>query len=161
MWYYRDNVRRSIIRYKFYGKRNYHVSFGRFLAMRILNEGLEQPDILTWVPVSAGRKRKRGYDQVELLARSVGKELGLEPVASLKKIRNVKPQSRLHDESARRANILGAYCVRDGDFVAGKRILLLDDVITTGSTVSECAKTLLLAGAKEVYCAALAAAEKD
>ena len=62
---------------------------------------------------------------------------------------------------ARRANVMGAFEVIDPELVKGKRILLLDDVITTGSTASECAKTLLLSGAKEVYCAALAAIHPD
>ena len=61
----------------------------------------------------------------------------------------------------RRANVLGAYKVRAKANIAGKRILLLDDVVTTGSTASECAKTLQIAGAKEVYFAAIAAASEN
>ena len=117
-------------------------------------------DILTWVPVSSLRKLRRGYDQVELIALAVGKELELEPVALLKKIRHNRPQSGLQDAARRRANVLGAYRVLDPDQIEEKRIVLLDDVLTTGSTASECARMLKTAGAKEVHCAAVAAVRK-
>ena len=93
----------------------------------------------------------------ELLAKAVGKELGMKPERTLKKLRNNPPQSGMKDFSARRANVLGVYRVIDPENLRGKRVLLLDDIITTGATVSECARTLLTAGAKEVYCVAVAA----
>ena len=160
VWYYEGNVRRSILRYKFYNARSYGVSFGRLLAMKLLREYPEGFDMLTWVPVSRLRKLRRGYDQVELLAEAVGKELGTAPVPTLKKIRNNRPQSRLKDPAARKANVLGAYRVLENAEVKGKRVLLLDDILTTGATAGECARVLLSAGAKEVHCAAIAAARK-
>lgn len=161
MWYYNGNVRNSLLRYKFYNRRSYGAVYGRLLAMKLLSKPLCQYDILTWVPVSRQRKRKRGFDQVELIAQAVGQELGTPAVPVLKKIRHNKPQSRLSDPSRRRANVLGAYTVPEPAAIAGKRILLLDDIITTGATVQECSRTLLTAGAKEVYCAAVAALNKD
>ena len=65
-------------------------------------------------------------------------------------------QSGLEGEAARRANVLGAYSAVNVEQFRGKTVLLVDDVVTTGATLSECAKTLLLAGAKEVVCATLA-----
>lgn len=73
-----------------------------------------------------------------------------------RKARDVSPQSRLRTPEERRANISGCYVVRSADAVRGKRILLIDDVITTGSTLSECARMLLTAGAVSVRGAALA-----
>lgn len=160
VWYYKDNVRRSILRYKFYGARSYAPVYGRLLAMKIQKEDLSF-DILTYVSTGWLRRLKRGYDHAALLAEAVGKELGITPVKTLQKIRQTKPQSRIKSEAARRANVLGAYKVIDPELVKGKRVLLLDDIITTGATVSECAKILLIAGAKEVYCAAVAAASHD
>lgn len=157
MWYYNGEVRRSMLLYKFYGRQSYGSVYGRLLAMRLSAKPLCSYDILTWVPVSRIRKWRRGYDQVELIADAVGKELGTPAIPTLKKIRHTKPQSRLSDHSHRKANILGAYQVLDPSAIKGKRILLLDDIITTGATVSECAKMLLTYGAKEVYCAAVAA----
>lgn len=160
VWYYEGNVRRSLLRFKFYNARSYGVSYGRILAMRLQREYPDGFDMLTWVPVSRLRKLHRGYDQVELLAKAVGRELGLSPVPTLKKIRNNRPQSRLKDPAARRANVLGAYRLLEGAAVKGQRVLLLDDILTTGATAGECARVLLSAGAKEVHCAAVAAARK-
>lgn len=161
LWYYSGNVRHSLLLYKFYNRRSYGGIYGRLLAMKLHSNPLCQYDILTWVPVSPLRRWFRGYDQVELIARSVGQELGTPAVPVLKKIRHTKPQSRLLDFSQRKANVLGAFAVADPAQIAGKRILLLDDIITTGATVSECARVLLTGGAKEIHCAAVAALNKD
>ncbi len=155
VWYYKDTVRESLLRYKFSGRRSYAPAYGRVLAMKLQKEHLDF-DILTWVPIAPLRRLRRGYDQVALLAAAVGKELGVKPVKTLRKIRNTPPQSGIPDPARRRANVLGAYRPVDPENIRGKRILLLDDIITTGSTVSECARVLLTAGAKEVYCAAVA-----
>lgn len=161
MWYYNGEVRHSMLLYKFYNRRSYGAIYGRLLAMKLHRTAFCDYDILTWVPVSTRRKNRRGYDQVELIAQSAGEELGTPPVAALRKIRHTKPQSRLSTAAQRRANVLGAFQVIDPAVVAGKRILLLDDIITTGSTLSECSRVLLTAGAKEVHCAAVAALNKE
>ena len=160
VWYYEGNVRRSLLRFKFQNARSYASCYGRMLAMKLLREYPEGFDVLTWVPVSRLRRLRRGYDQVELLAKAVGAELGMTPVPMLKKIRNNRPQSRLDSASARRANEQGAYKLLDGAQAKGKRVLLLDDILSTGATAGECARMLLSAGAKEVHCAAVAAARK-
>lgn len=161
MWYYNGNVRHSLLLYKFYNRRSYGAVYGRLLAMMLSSKRLCDYDILTWVPVSRRRRWLRGYDQVELIARSTGQELNTPAIAVLKKIKHTKPQSRLPDYAQRKANVMGVFSVPDPTLIAGKRILLLDDIITTGATVSECARVLLTAGAKEVSCAAVAALNKD
>lgn len=161
LWYYKENVRGSIHRFKFGCKRRYGDVYGRLMAMKLSDSLAEDADILSWVPVSRRRKLKRGYDQSELICRAIGRELNLPPTGVLKKIRHTPPQSGLRDAAQRRANVMGAYKVIDPKSVAGKRILLIDDVVTTGATASECAKMLLIAGAKEVYLAAVAAANYD
>ncbi len=158
VWYYEGYVRRSILRYKFRSARSYASGYGRLLAMRLSRMHPEGFDMLTWVPTGRLRRLCRGYDQVELLANAVGAELQMEPVRLLKKRRNTPPQSRISGEAERRANVLGAYAVCPGAEVAGKRILILDDVITTGATAGECARVLLTAGAKQVHCGAVARA---
>ena len=156
VWYYEGAVRSSILRFKFYGRREYAPVYGRFLAMKLQQEHPEGFDLLTWVPTGSRRIRKRGYDQVQLLAEAVASELGIPPVRLLNKIRNTPPQSRIQGNAKRRANVLGAYKTTENTPFSGKRILLLDDVITTGATVSECARILLTDGAKEVHCGAVA-----
>lgn len=158
VWYYEDWVRRSILRYKFYGARSNAHGYGRHLAMKLQREHPEGFDLMTWVPISSLRRLRRGYDQVALLADAVGKEMGLESVCLLKKTRNNRPQSGITGYAQRRANVLGVYRIIEPELVQDKRILLLDDVITTGATASECARVLLTAGAKEVHCGAVAAA---
>ena len=156
VWYYESWVRRSIIRFKFRGARGYAACYGRILAMKLRNEYPEGFDLLTWVPVSGLRKFFRGYDQVELIAHTVGQELEMEPVALLKKVRHNRPQSSIKGDAHRRANVLGVYRVTEPEVLKNKKILLLDDVITTGSTVGECARVLLTAGCAEVHCGAVA-----
>ena len=158
VWYYEGSVRRSLLHYKFYGKRSYAPGYGRLLAMKLLTEYPEGFDVLTWVPVSGFRKFTRGYDQVELLAEAVGNELSMKPVCTMKKVRHNRPQSQISGTAKRRANVLGVYRVTDPDAVVGKRVLLLDDIVTTGATAGECARVLLTCGAKEVHLGCIAAA---
>lgn len=160
VWYYEGDVRSSLIRYKFHDRESYAECYGRFLAMRLLEQHPEGFDCVTWVPISFLREYKRGYDQGKLLADVVGRELGMKPVPLLRKVRHNRRQSSIKDAAKRRGNVLGAYRERNRDLIPGKRILLLDDVLTTGATAGECARVLLTAGAKEVHCAAVAAARK-
>ena len=160
VWYYENNIRRSLLRDKFYGARGYAAAYGRLLAMRLRREYPEGFDVLTWIPISRLRKFRRGYDQVELLTRAVGRELEMEPISALKKVRNNRQQSKIQDAAQRRANVLGVYRATNPEAIKGKRVLLLDDIFTTGATASEAARVLLTAGAKEVHCAAVAASRK-
>lgn len=157
LWYYEGDVRRSLLRYKFHGARFCAPAYGRLLAQKLRLQYPEGFDIITWVPISSLRKLRRGFDQVELLAGHVGKLLGIRPTRLLKKIRHNRPQSRIVGQAQRRANVLGAYKLIDPQQVIGKRVLLLDDIITTGSTMGECARVLLTSGADSVHGAAVAA----
>lgn len=154
--YYEKDMRQAILRYKFQGARMYAPAFGTLLASTVYEQLYGQYDLITWVPLDKGRLRQRGYDQAELLAKQAAEQLRQKCVPLLKKKRGVKPQSGTGSPERRRANIAGAYSVIDSAAVEGKRILLIDDIVTTGSTLSECAKTLLLAGAEVVCCATLA-----
>ena len=160
VWYYEKNPRKSILRYKFGGKRCYAPAYGRILAMKLQQEYPQGFDCLTWVPVSTIRRLTRGYDQVELLAMAVCRELDWKAMPLLKKIRHNPRQSGIPDEAQRKMNVLGAYRAVNMDQIQGKRILLLDDVLTTGATIGECARVLREAGAKEVHCAAMAVSRK-
>ena len=161
VWYYEGNIRESLIRYKFHRARHYAPAYGRFLAMRLQQEYPDGFDVLTWVPISRMRRFTRGYDQVELLAQAVGQELGMVPVSTLKKIRHNRPQSGIEGYARRRANVLGAYRPVNADRICGMRILLVDDILTTGATLGECARELLTAGAKEIHCAVVASAHHN
>ena len=161
LWYYEGKVPGSLTLYKFRGRRSKAQGYGRLLAMKIQERYPEGVDVLTWIPVSRQRKLTRGYDQVQLLARVVGKQLRMKPQRLLKKMRHNPPQSGIESAAARRANVLGVYRVIDPGKVAGKNILLLDDIITTGATASEAARMLLTANAKQVHFAAVASARRE
>lgn len=113
-------------------------------------------DTVTWVPVNRKRLRRRGYDQAELLARAACRAWDTQPVRLLKKTVNNPSQTSRKDAAARRENVKDAYEAVDAAQIAGHRILLVDDVCTTGSTLLECIRVLKEAGAASVVCAALA-----
>ncbi len=153
---YEEQVRESILRYKFGNCPGYAAAYGEVLAPLIREKLDGQYDILSWVPLSRRRLRQRGYDQAQLLAEAAARHLGQGVVRTLEKKRHVPRQSQAGSPEKRRANIAGAYRVPHPERVAGKRILIIDDVVTSAATLSECARTLRAAGAKEVLCATLA-----
>ena len=152
---YEELVRESLLRYKFGGATAYADIYSEFIV-KCIDENKISCDSITWVPLSRRRLRRRGYDQAELLAKLIAKHLGQSPVRLLKKLRDTPPQSQTGSAEKRRANIAGAYACLRPERVQGKRILLVDDIVTTGATLSEAAKVLKKAGAKEVICATLA-----
>jgi ComF family protein len=115
-------------------------------------------DLVVPVPLDLERLRWRGFNQAVALARvlSARRRLPLHPMA-LRRRRGTRPQVGLNERD-RRHNIAGAFAVRDPAVVRGRTILLLDDVMTTGATVDECAKTLRRAGARRVDVVVLARA---
>ena len=115
-------------------------------------------DAVTWVPVSPKRLRKRRFDQSRLLAASLCVDWHTAPVSTLRKIVDNPPQSGITEAAARRANVLGAYEPVDRAVIAGKRWLLVDDIVTSGATLSECVRVLREAGAADVVCLTLARA---
>ena len=157
--YYQGDVRKSILRYKFGGTSAYAETYGKFLAHCIAGCPDMKYDVISWVPLSSRRKRSRGYDQAMLLALAAALELGDVAVETLTKAIDVQAQSELGDKNERSANISGAYKASSPELVNEKRVLLIDDVVTTGSTLAECAKALKSAGAAGVVCAALARGE--
>ena len=156
---YQGPVPEAVHRYKFGCKRSYGPKFGLILAQCVQDQKLPVLDGVTWAPLSRRRLRKRGFDQAELLARETARHLELPVFSLLEKTRHTAPQSGLSGEAARRANALGAYSLRSGVDLRGRKLLLIDDVVTTGATLSECARLLRQEGA-EVYCAALARAHR-
>lgn len=155
VYYFEDFVVDSIHRFKFSGMQQYAQVYGRLIAMMLLRNKVSF-DILTWVPISKNRRRKRGYEQTYLIAKTVAAELGRTCVPTLKKVLDNPPQSVQKSAASRRGNVLNAYKAVHPERFTGKRVLLIDDIITTGATLSECSKTLRMAGAEQVECATLA-----
>ncbi len=107
------------------------------------------------VPMTAAREKERGGNPAALLARELAEQLALPYAEPLIKIMDTHEQKGL-SAAQRRGNLIGVFDVRGGADVRGMRLLLVDDVITTGSTLDECAKMLKLYGAREVWAACLA-----
>jgi ComF family protein len=115
-------------------------------------------DLVMPVPLHRKRLRWRGYNQAALLAGSLAKQWRLPLVRqNLRRVRWTEPQVNLA-AGERELNVRGAFAVSNRDAVAGKRIILVDDVFTTGSTVAECARTLKRAGAEAVFIVTVARA---
>lgn len=153
LWY-EGKAREGLLRMKFRGDSAAAEPMGELVARCAAERFGGAFDTVTWVPVSRRRLRRRGYDQAELLARAACRHWGIRPVRLLKKVGDNPPQSGLHDTAARRANVLGMYDPA-GD-IAGRRILLVDDICTTGATLKECVRVLKDAGAEDVVCVAVA-----
>lgn len=153
--YYERDVRESILRYKFGGAAGYCKTYADFIA-KCIDEKPISCDIITWVPLSRARLRRRGYDQAMLIAQQLSEILNVPLVSTLTKTRNTKRQSRISDAALRRKNVAGVYSCRDAALVRGKSVLICDDVVTTGATLSECGKVLSAAGAADVSACSVA-----
>jgi competence protein ComFC len=148
-----DDFAKNII-YKFKtGEKYLFEPLGFLMKDKIEKSGL-CVDLLAYVPVTAKVLKKRGYNQSELLARYISKELDLPCHGEFYKTKDSDFQKNI-TAAERRKNIKGVFKLK-GD-VKDKNILVIDDVITTGSTLSECARVFKNAGAKNVYGCAFAA----
>jgi len=154
--HYSGIVRRSVLRFKFKGACAHAEAYGKLLAECIRSCPDLDYNLISWVPLSSKRERSRGYDQAMLLALATALELSDVAVETLKKPHDVQAQSELVGKEQRSSNISGAYEPTDPELISGKCILLIDDIVTTGATLDECAKVLHAAGARKVICAALA-----
>lgn len=152
---YEGKVRDSILQYKFHGQKQYAGFFAQELARQIgeIYPGAKF-DLVTAVPLSDERKKERGYNQSELIAKPIAEALHLQYLECLQKMRANGVQHFLNREQ-RGKNVRGAYSLC-GENVEDKHILLIDDIVTTGSTLAECSAVLFQGGAKDVACAAIA-----
>lgn len=159
--YYEGTVREALLAFKFKGKLEALDCFGSLMAQTAAEAFSGEFDAVTWAPVSRKRLRQRGYDQARLLCASLCVDWHTEPQETLRKVRDNPAQSGLEDAAARRANVLGVYDpVKPAD-IAGKRFLLVDDILTTGATLGECVRVLKAAGAADVVCLTLAATREN
>lgn len=110
---------------------------------------LQQADMIIPVPLFWLKQLNRGYNQSSVLCKVISVNTGLPHYAALRRMRYTKTQTKLSD-TARKANIKGAFSIA-GSCVENKKVILIDDVLTTGATVNECAQILKQAGAAEVY----------
>lgn len=159
VYYYKDSIKTAVTRLKNAGFTELSGPIGAEIAEAVDKRfGDISFDLVTSVPLTKKKLRKRGYNQSELLAIEVSKRIGVDYAPLLEKIIETKSQ-RFSSARERRVNLYGAFDLRSGADVKDKTILIVDDVKTTGSTLSECAAMLKGYGAKAVYAAAFAATD--
>ncbi len=160
LWNYRTPLIKSAIwEMKFRGNRKVAALLGGFLYQKLITKITSEKILLIPVPMSKNRRKEKGFNQVELLLdavkiHDVEERFQLEKNI-LTKIRNTPRQVSIKNRENRLRNLIGAFGA-DESSVRGRTIFLVDDVTTTGATLAEAKKTLLSAGAKKVFCFALA-----
>jgi len=150
---YEASLRSAFLQYKFNKQRHLAKAFAIPLAQVISSHFSGSYDLITWVPVSKERLKTRGYDQSRLLAEALAQALGQKALPLLAHPRPKPAQSSLDGAAARLVNVKGCFAPTDPARTRGLRILLIDDLITTGATLEEAAGVLRAAGAREVLCA--------
>lgn len=155
---YKGNARKAIKRYKFNHKISYYKTFAHFIFEEIQKSGYV-PDLVTFVPIHFIKRGERGFNQSELVAKELASLLGAGFVPTLKKIKNTKP---LYGMTAReRENTVRNSFACKTEITDCHKILLVDDIITTGATLTECAKMLRKVTTAEISIAAIAATKKS
>lgn len=147
--------RTAVLNYKFYNNKQYYIQFSYMLSDAVKSAfSTKSFDLYTSVPIHKKRLRKRGFDQVRLLAKRTAKINGCVYKPLLKQNVQSEVQHYLSKEK-RESNVKGIYGAVSPNEIQGKCILLFDDIITTGSTLLECSNVLLESGASDVYCITL------
>ncbi len=154
-----ESVAGALYQFKYKGKREYGEALGEEMAF-FMEDYIRriQPDALIPIPIYPAKKRKRGYNQAEVLARAIGKSLELPVEADLvRRIRNTRALKSLNFKE--RLNNLKNAFILDGNSVKLNTIIIVDDIYTTGSTIDAVAKVFLEAGVKNIYFITLAIGE--
>lgn len=152
LFLYKDKIRDLILDYKFNDKSYLYKIFAEIIIKNKKICGiLEKYDIMVSVPIHKKRKKQRGYNQSELIAKEVANQIEkLEYQANvLKKVIHTLPQSSL-SKIQRKQNVQNVYKIINKEKIKNKKIILFDDIYTTGSTANACAKILKENGAKEI-----------
>lgn len=155
---YQGPAAEMVLALKYRGARVLAASMARDMAVAYYALMLSEAPLVVAAPMHRARLRQRGYNQAEILARTLCWELGLEYGQVLRKIRSTPRQTRLSAQE-REKNLTGSItATREA---RGRTILLIDDVFTTGTTARTCAEALLAAGAKRVYALTYAVAGRS
>jgi len=137
--------------FKYQKRTNIGILIGRGMANVLKSDFfLKKADALIPVPLFWWRRIRRGYNQSTILTSIVSEETGIKPLNLLIRKRNTKTQTKLTDKQ-RAKNVFDAFKLNGDEKIRGKTVILIDDVMTTGATMNECARILKLAGAKAVY----------
>lgn len=160
LFLYQDFIRKVILQFKFEGKAYIANTFAELMCQVIVDKKIF-PDLIIPVPIHSKRYRERGYNQSELLSKWISKKLNIQhDTKTLIKVKNNLAQSTL-DKACRKKNVLNVYQINSKANISEKKILLIDDIYTTGATVNECARLLKQNGALEVIVITIAYSQKE
>ena len=154
---YQDTLRELIHLFKYTRIRTLAGPLGEMMASALPRE--QSFDAVVPVPLHWRRRLERGFNQSELLARAVAPRYGLRVTDAARRRRPTTAQAGLSN-ARRRANVAGAFTVKRAHAIAGRRVLLVDDVMTTGATAAACAAALRQAGASYVALLTLARVDR-
>jgi len=154
---YEGTLRELVHLFKYGGVRPLAGTFGKFLAQALPREAAF--DVIVPMPLHWFKQWQRGFNQSDLLAREIGKKWNVPVRTVIRRKKATLPQAGLTN-AKRRANVSGAFKTARGRPLAGMRVLLVDDVVTTGATASACARVLKRAGAAHVSLLALARTDR-
>jgi len=149
---YEGIIRKKIIEYKFGDKAYLYKTFAKIILKNEKICGfLRNYDIIIPVPLSKKKKQARGYNQTELVAREIAKNITNLKLETniLVKTKDTEVQSLL-TKTQRTENVKNAFAVKNAENIKGKKIILFDDIYTTGATANECSRVLTEAGAEEI-----------
>lgn len=149
--------KKAVLKFKFYNNPNYSEQMAISMKQAINREYDEYFDIITCVPFTKKRYLERGYNQSQLLAENLGNLFDIKFQSVLLKIRDNESQHTLSKDK-RKKNVEGVFDINPEYKITGKNILLIDDILTTGSTLNECINVLYKSGANTVLCATYATA---
>jgi ComF family protein len=154
---YEGTLRQLVHLFKYSGVRPLARPFGRFMIQALPRDA--SFDFIVPMPLHWFKQWQRGFNQADLLAREIGKKWGVPVRPVIRRRRATSPQAGLTN-AKRRANVQGAFRIARGKPLQGMRVLLVDDVVTTGATASACARVLKRAGAAHVALLALARTDR-
>ena len=146
-------AKKLLLRFKDSGAKYLGETFAKWMAKELNDSGISF-DLITFVPITKAKERKRGYNQSKVLAEELSKICKKTVTEGLLKIKDTGAQKQLTGKE-RQENLKGSFQVTDKKIFKGKSILLLDDVLTTGATANACAEALHKAGAEKVFVATL------
>ena len=151
---YDENISPAVILLKKGICGNADYALGQALGEKLTECGLPHIDGIIPVPMYSADRRRRGYNQAELIARHVSEVISVPVIKNAVVKKKATEQQKMLSGQERRENLKGAFFVEAPELIKGKSLLILDDVCTTGSTLSELTKLLISSGAKEIFCAA-------
>ena len=158
---YTGIIRKALIKFKFNDRPGFYRTLAQlFVETTGLYDRRDEFDVIVGIPLHKKRKSDRGYNQAQLLAKEISKKTGIADWSAILERPVYTEAQSLLNRDKRQKNIKGAFRVLDPKMISGKKVLIIDDIVTTGSTLNECGIILKMCGATYVEAGVIAHADK-